>query len=108
MYYFVNLLELNTLLMKAKFYISGYCLLFSAMIYAQNDATQERQDHQPPAITVADVEEDAQQATNSRKEYSVKKEELKAPVAKKEKEENEKQIAVTNTAEKASKKPEKQ
>nr|WP_322626162.1 hypothetical protein [uncultured Flavobacterium sp.] len=94
--------------MKANFYISGYCLLFSAIIYAQNDATQERQDHEPPAITVTEVEQDAKEANDSRKEYTVKKEELKAPVAKKEKEENEKQIAVTNTAEKASKKPEKQ
>lgn len=94
--------------MKAKFYISVCCILFSLIIYAQNDLSQERQDHLPPAITVTEVEEDVQQASENRKEYAVKKEKLESPVSKKEKEQNDKQIAVTNTAEKALKKPEKQ
>lgn len=95
--------------MRAKFYISAYCLFFGSFIYAQQyDAGEEKQDNQPRAVTVADVEQDAREANDSRREYTVKKEELLAPAVKNEQEKNDKQIAVTNTAEKASKKPEKQ
>jgi hypothetical protein len=95
--------------MKAKFYISAYCLFFGSIMHAQqHDFNEEKQDNQPPAVTVTDIEQDAREASHSRKEYTVKKEELNAPASKKEKEGDNKQIAVTNTAEKASKKPEKQ
>lgn len=98
--------------MKANLYIS-VCLLLGVAGYTQNDNVVERADNTPPAVTIADVEQNAKEAAEKSNDYynpapTAKSKKQSTSVQKSEKEKNATTVVVTNTTVNASTKPEKQ
>ncbi len=98
--------------MKANLYIS-VCLLLGVAGYTQNDNVVERADNTPPAVTIADVEQNAREAAEKNNDYynpasTAKSEKQSTSIQKSEKEKNANTVVVTNTTVNASTKPEKQ